>query len=77
MADVIAEAERSQGLSVAAHIDRTNTGFELLAAGYPNWKADILSASGLFGLEFDNVQTSTGIRQRIRAPRMAESEESF
>jgi hypothetical protein len=42
------------GIAVAAHIDRPKIGFETIADGYPNWKKDILSSSGLFGLEFDN-----------------------
>ncbi len=54
MADVIAEVERLQGVCIAAHIDRTKTGFEMFATGYPNWKADIITSSGLYGLEFDD-----------------------
>lgn len=53
MSDTIREAEALGGICVAAHIDRTKTGFELLAAGYPNWKKDILASSGLYGLEVD------------------------
>lgn len=56
MADVIREAERLGAISVAAHIDRTKTGFEALANGYPNWKKDIICSSGLYGLEFDDPQ---------------------
>jgi len=54
MADVIGEAERLGGLCIAAHIDRSQTGFETLAKGYPNWKKDIICSSGLYGLEFDD-----------------------
>jgi len=54
MADVIAQAERLGGICVAAHIDREKTGFEMLAAGFPNWKKDILGSSGLFGVEVDD-----------------------
>ena len=56
MADVIKEVERLEGIAVAAHIDRANTGFEMRQHGYPNWKKDILLRSGLYGLEFDNAQ---------------------
>ncbi len=56
MADVIAEAERLGGLSIAAHVDRQdNTGFEMSVSGYPNWKKDLLLSPGLHGLEFDEV----------------------
>jgi hypothetical protein len=55
MAEVIAEVERLGGICVAAHIDRTQTGFEMLAPGFPNWKKDIISSPGLYGLEFDNA----------------------
>ena len=54
MADVIGEAERMGGISVAAHIDRDKTGFETLVKGYPNWKKDVICSSGLYGLEFDD-----------------------
>ncbi|MGE4197854.1 MAG: TrlF family ATPase, partial [Phycisphaerales bacterium] len=53
MADVIAEADKLGGICVAAHIDRAKTGFETLASGYPNWKRDILTSAGLYGLECD------------------------
>jgi predicted metal-dependent phosphoesterase TrpH len=52
MADVIKEAELLGGICIAAHIDRAGNGFEMLAAGYPNWKKDILAATGLYGIEF-------------------------
>src|SRR5437879_5786893 len=45
MASVIAEVERLGGISVAAHIDRTKTGFETTIEGYPNSKKDILASS--------------------------------
>lgn len=51
MADVITEAARLGGVCIAAHIDR-KTGFESIAAGFPNWKKDIIGAPGLAGLEF-------------------------
>jgi PHP family Zn ribbon phosphoesterase len=55
MADVIREVERPGGLSVAAHIDRTKTGFDKLHDGFPNWKRDIITSSGLYGLEVDSA----------------------
>jgi hypothetical protein len=55
MADVIGEADRLGGVCVAAHIDRPKTGFETLAPGYPNWKRDILTSPGLYGLECDEA----------------------
>ena len=54
IAEVVVEAERLGGISVAAHIDRAKTGFEATIAGYPNAKKDILASSGLYGLEFDD-----------------------
>lgn len=54
MADVMAEAEKLGGLCVAAHIDRAKMGFEMLADGHPNFKRDIITSSGLYGLEFDD-----------------------
>ncbi|MCG3193083.1 MAG: hypothetical protein DIJKHBIC_02332 [Thermoanaerobaculia bacterium] len=55
MADVIDHVERLGGLCIAAHIDRPKMGFETLADGYPNWKRDILTRSGLYGLEYDDA----------------------
>lgn len=56
MADTIAEAERLGGICVAAHIDRQKTGFEAFAAGFQNWKRDIINSPGLYGLECDTVE---------------------
>ena len=56
MADAIAEADRLGGLCVAAHIDRQRTGFDAFAPGHQNWKTDILTSPGLFGLECDAVE---------------------
>lgn len=56
MASVIHEVERLGGICIAAHIDREKTGFESIVPGYPNWKKDIVAASGLYGLEFDDGQ---------------------
>lgn len=53
MADVIAEAFNAGGVCIAAHIDRQHTGFETLDQGYPNWKRDILTSAGLYGVECD------------------------
>jgi ABC-type histidine transport system ATPase subunit len=54
MADVIKEVEAQGGVSIAAHIDRVKTGFEMVVAGYPNWKRDVMLSSGLYALEFDD-----------------------
>lgn len=55
MADAIAEAERLGGICIAAHIDRAKTGFEAFATGFQNWKKDIITSPGLYGLECDAV----------------------
>lgn len=54
MADVIGEVDRLGGICIAAHIDRERTGFEAFAPGFQNWKKDILTSSGLYGLECDS-----------------------
>lgn len=55
MADAIAEAEKLGGICVAAHIERDKTGFEAFAPGFQNWKKDIITSPGLYGLECDTV----------------------
>ena len=55
MADTIAEAEKLGAICIAAHIDRQKTGFEAFAAGFQNWKRDIINSPGLYGLECDAV----------------------
>lgn len=55
MADTIAEVERLGGICIAAHIDRENTGFDVFAPGFQNWKKDIITSPGLYGLECDAV----------------------
>lgn len=55
MADTIAEAERLAGICIAAHIDRSKTGFDTFAPGFQNWKKDIITSPGLYGLECDTV----------------------
>ena len=50
-----AEAEKLAGISIAAHIDRGKTGFEVFAPGFQNWKKDIITSPGLYGLECDTV----------------------
>jgi hypothetical protein len=57
MADSIAEAEKLGGICIAAHIDREKTGFDTFAAGFQNWKKDIITSPGLYGLECDEVDT--------------------
>jgi ABC-type cobalamin/Fe3+-siderophores transport system ATPase subunit len=56
MAEVIYDTEKLGGVCIAAHIDRAKSGFEMLSPGYPNWKKDIINATGLLGLEFDNAE---------------------
>src|ERR1700676_1134480 len=53
MADAISQIQQIGGIALAAHIDREKTGFEM-NPGYQNWKRDILTHAGLFGLEGDN-----------------------
>jgi hypothetical protein len=55
MADSVAEAEKLGAICIAAHIDRENTGFDLFAPGFQNWKKDIITSPGLYGLECDTV----------------------
>ena len=55
MADTISEAERLGGICIAAHIDRPKTGFAAFAPGFQNWKKDIITSPGLYGLECDTV----------------------
>lgn len=55
MSDAINEAERLGGICIAAHIDRERTGFDKFAPGFPNWKKDIITSPGLYGLECDAI----------------------
>lgn len=55
MADTIGEVEKLGGICIAAHIDREKTGFDMFASGFQNWKKDILTSPGLYGLECDSV----------------------
>ena len=55
MSDTIAEVDRLGGLCIAAHIDREKTGFDMFAPGFQNWKKDIITSPGLYGLECDAV----------------------
>ena len=55
MADTIAEAEKLGGICIAAHIDREKTGFDMFAPGFQNWKKEIITSRGLYGLECDSV----------------------
>lgn len=56
MSDTITEVERLGGISIAAHIDRDKTGFDAFVPGFQNWKKDIITSPGLYGLEFDSVE---------------------
>ena len=53
MSDTIAEVEKLGGICIAAHIDRKKTGFDSFAPGFQNWKKDIITNPGLYGLECD------------------------
>lgn len=55
MADVIKEAAHLGCVSIAAHIDRPKSGFEMFTPGYQNWKKDVLLSAGLYGLECDDA----------------------
>lgn len=55
MSDTITEAENLDGICIAAHIDRDKTGFDMFAPGFQNWKKDIITSPGLYGLECDAV----------------------
>lgn len=56
MADTIAEAAKLGGMCIAAHIDRSKTGFEVFAPGFQNWKRDIITSQGLYGVECDTIE---------------------
>jgi hypothetical protein len=55
MSDTIAEVEKLGGICIAAHIDREKTGFDIFVPGFQNWKKDIITSPGLYGLECDEV----------------------
>jgi hypothetical protein len=55
MSDTIAEVEKLGGICIAAHIDREKTGFAVFSSGFQNWKKDIITSPGLYGLECDGV----------------------
>ena len=55
MADCIKEAYSLGGICIAAHIDRERTGFDKFTTGFQNWKKDIITSPGLYGLECDVV----------------------
>lgn len=55
MTETIAEADKLGGICIAAHIDREKTGFDAFAPGFQNWKKDIITSPGLYGLECDSV----------------------
>jgi len=54
MSDTITEAGKLGGICIAAHIDRGKTGFDAFAPGFQNWKKDIITSPGLYGLECDS-----------------------
>jgi len=55
MSDTIVEAEKLNGICIAAHIDREKTGFDAFTPGFQNWKKDIITSPGLYGLECDSL----------------------
>lgn len=57
MSDAIAEAAELGGICIAAHIDREKTGFDKFSPGFQNWKKDIITSPGLYGLECDAIET--------------------
>ena len=59
MTDTIAEAAKLGGICIAAHIDREKTGFDAFAPGFQNWKKDIITSPGLYGLECDAASALT------------------
>jgi PHP family Zn ribbon phosphoesterase len=65
MADAIGEADKLGGICIAAHIDREKTGFEMFAPGYQNWKKDIITSPGLYGLECDAGEALVPCHVRI------------
>lgn len=67
MADTIGEAEKLGGICIAAHIDREKTGFDMFAPGFQNWKKDIITNPGLFGLECDTVDALLWYSERDEA----------
>ncbi len=69
MSDAISEVERLGGIAIAAHIDREKTGFEAFAPGFQNWKKDIITSRGLYGLECDAVDACLGIPNLMRPDR--------
>ncbi len=56
MTDAIVEAENLGGICIAAHIDREKCGFDAFALGFQNWKKDIITSPGLYGLECDEAE---------------------
>jgi hypothetical protein len=58
MIEVIRRAADLGGLCVAAHID-TAIGFEVGHPGFPAWKKDLISESGLRGLEFRDAKNAS------------------
>ena len=67
MTDTIAEVERLGGICIAAHIDRERTGFEAFAPGFQNWKKDIITSPGLYGLNAMQWMPCFGIPNTMRS----------
>jgi hypothetical protein len=77
MSDTIAAAEKLGGICVAAHIDRDKTGFDKFAAGFQNWKKDIITSPGLYGLECDDPAALTWFSDRDTGADAAERKKMF
>lgn len=56
MADVATIAHNLGGVCVAAHVDSQPNGFETRAPGRPQWKEDILTSPGLWGVEIKDAE---------------------
>jgi len=77
MADTIDEVEKLGGICIAAHIDREKTGFEAFALGFQNWKKDIITSSGLYGLETDSVEALEWYSEHDNGPAGTERKNIF
>lgn len=77
MSDTIAAAYELGGICVAAHIDRDKTGFDKFAPGFQNWKKDIITSPGLYGLECDDPAALTWFSERDTGADAAERKKMF
>ena len=77
MADAIAEAAKLGGICIAAHIDRDKTGFDAFTPGFQNWKKDIITSPGLYGLECDAASALTWYSERDEPAQPGLSERKY